>query len=404
MKALGRRRSRGALPAAALGMLTLLSIGADASESSRPSAQLRVTNGQALAVGQAPWQVGVRWAKSITTTTTTSPDGRVTQSTRIVSEVCGGTLLDATRVVTAAHCVIDDDDRARRATAPEVAVNAGTSQEDAADTAAGLQRAAVAAIAIHPHYAPASGEQAADVAILTLAAPLDLTGPFVSPAALPRPTDRRPRVGASLAVSGFGDVADGVNGDGSLLGGNVQAVAADHPHCKQLGGPSRDALTLCARAAAPTFATTCNGDSGGPVTLSGTSTLVGVISRRAGRCGDGTMGFVNILAPEIRVFVDGAGAVPYAPRNIGGTPARLSGRMKRRQAIRCAAGRWRHATQFRFTFSWPGAPGRVRKTGRSRVYRVTGADVRRRLRCTVEVSSAGGTAVVAGSLARRIRP
>ncbi len=381
------------LAAAALAVAALIPAGADA------GVALRVVNGTPLAPGQVPWQVAVRWTMARTTTTTVDPDGRVTTTTLLKIADCGGAVLDATRILTAAHCFLDEADPGRRAAPADVAVNAGTAQKKPADDAVGVQRAAVAAIAIHPHYAPAAREKAPDVAVVTLAAPLDLTGPYVGPATLPGATDRRPGAGTPLTVSGFGEGT----AVGTLHGGEVRTVKSTRRDCRQLGGPSREALTVCARAAPPTFATTCNGDSGGPVTLVGTSTLAGIVSRRSGPCGSGTMAFVDVAAPEIRAFVDGARVVPYAPRSAGGEPARLSGRMSRGRLIRCASGRWRHATRTRYTFAWAGTPGRTRQSGASRLYRLTRADFGRRLRCTVTVSSPGGSIEVVGELGQRTR-
>jgi len=89
------------------------------------------------------------------------------------TNICTGTLITDERVLTAAHCVIDE--RGRVTSASEFRFALG---EDAADARATLR---VSAVHVHPDYDPWGADASGDVALLVLTAPATATVPEVRP-------------------------------------------------------------------------------------------------------------------------------------------------------------------------------------------------------------------------------
>ena len=105
----------------------------------------RVVGGSQATSTDAPWQALVL------------PDGYL----------CGGAILDVTHVVTAAHCVYDDEEHEILAPSA-ITVHAGITNRFAAG-----QHPAVTGVSVYPGYDP--DMQTSDVAILTLATPLSFS-------------------------------------------------------------------------------------------------------------------------------------------------------------------------------------------------------------------------------------
>jgi len=88
---------------------------------------------------------------------------RLSTMTSFQSQFCGGSLTTSTTVVTAAHCVVDQQDGTRDLPS-SVVVAFGRSLKDPE-----LRTVAVSAITVHPKYSITTGEN--DIAVLTLATP-----------------------------------------------------------------------------------------------------------------------------------------------------------------------------------------------------------------------------------------
>jgi secreted trypsin-like serine protease len=99
--------------------------------------------------------------------------------------LCSGTIIDATHVVTAAHCVFDD--KGARARPETLLVKAGTANGLSTGTADPEQERVASSVRVHPAYSFDLHAVADDVAVLELAKPLDLRGPYVRAASLPHP-------------------------------------------------------------------------------------------------------------------------------------------------------------------------------------------------------------------------
>ncbi len=196
-----------------------------------------ILGGEQVTISDFPWQVSLR---------TTS------------GHVCGGSILAADRVVTAAHCV-------QGTAAEELSVRAGVTNHRSIDG----QDRAVAAVHVNPLYNPRSSHN--DVAVLRLTAPLNLGSANVSAIV---PADAATLAASTVAtVSGWGStIRPGSPRSGQLRAVNVDIIAdAD---CSLVTDGS---IELCAGGDGQDA---CTGDSGGPLAVNTAAgpRLIGVVS------------------------------------------------------------------------------------------------------------------------------
>jgi secreted trypsin-like serine protease len=214
-----------------------------------------VVGGTPIAIETVPWQVFLQIG---------------------TDQGCGGSILDATHVLTAAHCVIPAGQTLPRP-ASAFKVYAGFTDYTVATPPPGAQVVGVASVRSHPLYEETT--KADDVAILTLAKALSMNA-RVRAIAL-APAGAGPAPGTVLAFSGYGAQVEGRIPDGRLYGASLTAVGDDQ--CRPNIAVNASAGVQCV-AAGNTAA--CFGDSGGPLTSGGVQ--VGIASYApAGGCGRG---------------------------------------------------------------------------------------------------------------------
>jgi secreted trypsin-like serine protease len=235
------------LLAVALCATTVLA--ASASAASRPA---RIVGGVPATVAAAPWTAFLVAAGR------TGPQG----------QFCGATVVSATAVVTAAHCVVDSGIR-------NFDVVAGRTTLSGTDG----QRLPVSSVDVDPGYNP--GRTGHDAAVVHLASPA------VAPPIATATADQAglAAAGSRLLLTGWGLVA---NNDSATPDNLQQATitAASNRRCRlDYPGAFIGTEMICTTGGRPDA---CRGDSGGPLVSldGGVPTLVGIVSFGGRRCGD----------------------------------------------------------------------------------------------------------------------
>ncbi|WP_017974071.1 S1 family peptidase [Actinopolyspora halophila] len=252
-----RNRSATLLIVAALWVL-LVPAGAVASESppaASSSAAAPVVGGEPADVADHPWAVYL-----------VDTAGK---------QFCGGTIAAPDKVVTAGHCVSDQQpDRIR-------VVAGRTDKNTQAGTVTG-----VSGIWVHPEYAdPYRG---ADVAVLTLRESL-------SRASLPLAGDQDDALyspGTKATVLGWGATSEG-GGPSDILRKATVPVVADS-ECGETYGSNFVAGAMVCAGYAEGGVDGCQGDSGGPLVAGGK--LIGVVSWGIGCARPGKPGVYTEVA------------------------------------------------------------------------------------------------------------
>lgn len=292
------------LAAALLPATLLIAPAASAAEAS-PEATPRVVNGREPVPGEVASVVYVRAGGSL----------------------CSGTLVDATHVITAGHCV---------------ASGAGSTKSPASFTVGWNPTgalppsvwAAVSQVTLHPDYNSTTFVN--DIAVLTLATPLA----GATPMALTTPALARSALGAGATVqaAGFGYTsARGPLATRALVGDLTvvpNRVCRDDALTYRIGDVSFVGLDIdtstavCAIGVLPTstlIIDTCQGDSGGPLftTTGAGQRLLGVVSVGVGCAGfddrgtelpDKTPGVYTRITPYLGWLAEvGVRAAPAAP-------------------------------------------------------------------------------------------
>jgi secreted trypsin-like serine protease len=231
------------------------------------------------------------------------------------AQFCGGTLASTTRVITAAHCVSDNDAR-------DLVVGSFSDGDLSSEDGRVVE---VSAIKVHPRYSidPPTN----DIAVLTLKEPL-LGVPTLMPATTEDAvTLTAPR--APATVAGWGAVNQrkpwrftSVYRIGQLVVfptsscGGGDSFTVDGVTFRGYGPDSVDArVMLCAEGVRSSeIVDSCVGDSGGPLVggLGGERRLIGVVSWGLNQCATRQGAGVYSRVSAFTRFLMGAG-VPFAP-------------------------------------------------------------------------------------------
>lgn len=344
--------------------------------------QGRIVGGTQIPVTAAPWQVKIAIER------TGGGEG-----------LCGGSILNPTTVVTAAHCVTDTVSVPNASVPPlGLTVDAGSSRYSPVTGLAepqpgdAPQRVGVAVNRVHPGYPRSldpngSGTVASfvdDVAVLTLSSPLDLSGPAKQPIPLTAQNVVSP-IGGSGRVTGYGLQSQTPEvRDGNLFALDTTVQDAS------VFAPVGELNALFIIGASPT-GSFCSGDSGSALQAGGG--LLGMVSANTTCDGGQPNIYSNVAAAEIQQFINGNDSPPLAPR--GGQDVVLSGpsstRAPRRgDTLTCAAGTWTNSPFFTYAFT-DTKTGEVLQRGGSTRYKVTGiSDAGATISCRAQAANAGG--------------
>jgi hypothetical protein len=308
-----RTRSRPILAAVLAGALL-------ASPAAARAAETKIVGGGTVSIDDHPWQVSLEIAIG----------GDL--------YMCGGSIRDASHVVTAAHCAVDEGGGYPRVLPPDAfTVGYGSANLDS------QSQVGVSAVTVDPRYKRDLSAPAYDAAVLTLASPIAFGSSGSAPQAVPYASDQEldDNFDTDAFVTGWGTTAEGgdLPADKDLRGAAIP-LRGDGACLDEYGDTYVPAVMICAGGAGTD---TCQGDSGGPMTLdvdpaAGVSRkLVGITSGGHGCARPGVPGYYTwVQSPEI-LQVIGNPSPPAAPAGPPGANPTVAGVVRVGRVVTCNA-------------------------------------------------------------------
>ncbi|XP_055617797.1 trypsin beta-like [Toxorhynchites rutilus septentrionalis] len=234
-------------------VLTVVTLGLESAESASEN-DSRIVGGFPATANKTMHQVSIRQRQS-------------DQISFGSGHICGGSLITNRTILTAAHCLVDSNNRKRAASYFRV-VGGTVNRTQASET---TEIRDVSNVIIHPRYNPNTFDN--DVGILTLSQPIASGHRTV------RPIDMaftRPPAGAQCQTSGWGTTEYGTSGATvQLMAVNISVIPTELCN-SSLGynGIIRPGMFCVGEWQGGRDA--CQGDSGGPLVCNGI--LAGVVS------------------------------------------------------------------------------------------------------------------------------
>ncbi|KAH8723558.1 trypsin-like cysteine/serine peptidase domain-containing protein [Phaeosphaeriaceae sp. PMI808] len=180
------------------------------------------------------------------------------------SHFCGGSLVNANTVVTAAHCAA-----AVNNSPSGITVRGGT-----LNRSSGGVVSAASSIKPHPSYS-GSPRYYNDIAIIKLSTPIP-TSSTISYATLAA-AGSDPASGTSAITAGWGVTTEGGSSSPAALR-KVTVPIIDRTTCRSMYSATKISDNMVCAGFAAGGKDSCQGDSGGPLIDASTSTLLGVVS------------------------------------------------------------------------------------------------------------------------------
>jgi trypsin len=336
------------------------------------TASPRVIGGTPAAIAATPWHV-LLFSES---------GGR--------TSICGGSIINATTVLTASHCL----DGIAIGSAPAsggLGVVAGISNFKTATPGDFRQERTVTAKRVHPRWGSGDKWPGGDVATVSFATGLDFTKPAVQPIALPgavQPVDGEPiPVPATLSITGWGQETPTAEPNGTL---NRQITNVLDPSACE--GSVESAVNICGSSPSGTV---CHGDSGsGLVTMTSPPVLEAVVSSGPEPCAAGSATwFASAVTPENRLFIVGNDSPPIAPRQTTGVRVSYLTRMQVGDAVTCSEGGFTNGASVKWKITNETGAQLATGVGPTFAYALAAGDVGHQVACRAYASNAGGVAV-----------
>ncbi|USQ84185.1 serine protease [Streptomyces phaeoluteigriseus] len=192
-----------------------------------------------------------------TTTTTTAYPFMMQITDASQNQFCGGTLVSATKVVTAAHCMVGETTSSVRVVGGRTYLN-GTN-----GTVSRVSR-----IWLHPDYTDATNGD--DVAVLTLSTSM----PYTKASYVTSSQTSLYAAGTTARVLGWGTTSASGSSSNQLRTATVPIVS--NPSCASSYGSDFVASDMVCAGYTSGGVDTCQGDSGGPLLIGGV--LAGITS------------------------------------------------------------------------------------------------------------------------------
>jgi secreted trypsin-like serine protease len=359
--------------------------GGKASETAPISFAPRIVGGNTVSITDAPWQVAII-DKS--------------RSSNYQGQFCGGSLISAEWIATAAHCVVSGSSVLQ---ARSIGIQVGNANLSTSS----LSALSVSTIRVHPSYG-SSGENH-DIALIKLSSPVALSS-SVAPIAINRSAVVHE---TSALVTGWGQtgrtddsqvVVGPYNFPTALQGATV--YVSDDNCWGQAPSGFNSTTMLCGGTPSGIPAwqkDTCQGDSGGPlaITVSGTSYLAGITSWGFGCAWDspGVYTKVSNYASWIDLYV------PAPPANFTLSPnPTVTGLAVVGQTLSASTGEWNPSPSF--AYQWFAGSNAISRATRA-TYVVSRSDANKTISVRVTATrngylatsrSSDPTALVAASL------
>jgi secreted trypsin-like serine protease len=185
--------------------------------------------------------------------------------------LCGGSLIAAEWVLTAAHCLYDNTDHPF----PAITIDVTLGETHRGKLEGTEQILTVAEVFVHPQYNAWSNDN--DIALLRLVTPALLNAAVAFVPLLTNAEETLVAEGQSATVTGWGTTTEGGNSSTTLMEVSLPVVSNDE--CNRSYGIITDNM-LCA-GLAEGGVDSCQGDSGGPLVVAdeeGSWYLAGVVS------------------------------------------------------------------------------------------------------------------------------
>ena len=292
--------------AASVALAAFLGVGLPVTAQAAPEAEPRIIGGSEATIQDAPWQVSLM---------------RAAEANPFYASGCGGSIISAEWILTAAHCVDS------LGSPSELQVTAGVATLPNSNTAS-VPRYSVERILIHPEWD--WNTNYADIALLKLREPLPLNSTTMAAITLPT-FSGWPAAGTPALITGWGNSRSQQDpsypttlrkATVSVLAGPIDPKCGDYSDYPASLG-YLNTVMLCAGTTSPPYIDTCQGDSGGPLAIQreGQWYLAGVTSFGRG-CAE--PGYPGVYA-RVSAFTDWIRAA-QAPGATGSITVSATGR------------------------------------------------------------------------------